>query len=423
MTEQLLRKKIEKHLNSLSDKANEEIDRLAEALILKDLQLKLEQFSKSKKFDAFKIRLAKTLTNYRVNHILDNYANQLILKSISENNKELLEALMFFKPLVVNTLFQRSGKSLKWEDTPLILAVINKPIRLDLIKILVKSEWTDLDYGNFRTALDEAVALGHFEAVQILLSAGAEARQQTMQIACSMGYLEIAKELAKTNQRFVIDYDEILLNTIEQGHLDIIKYLVNDLKANVNYEVESLGKSKNTLSPLSLATQYKQADIAHFLIEKGAKGVYNAPLPDKTVKTPVSVNNLRFFNKIPNLNRQIQSNELINIISSYLDNRSKKVDETGKIKIYLHTFIPQFFQKSFMEKENAVSALTKALNGDKVDLASHLSTLRNGDLGNQLRKFIKDGHANSIVGFKVKTVREFVAALETQVNPKNSLKN
>ncbi|MBA2710411.1 MAG: GTP-binding protein [Tatlockia sp.] len=153
------------------------------------------------------------------------------------------------------------------------------------------------------------------------------------------------------------------------------------------------------------------------------KIILSDTLTDNKVKTPFSDHNLGFFNNKPNHNLPAQSNDLINIISSYLKNRSEKVDENGKIKIYLHSYIPQFFQKSFMEKRNAVNTLTKALNGDKVDLASHLSTLRNGDLGNQLRKFIKDGHANSIVGFKVKTVREFVAALDAQVNPKNSLKN
>ncbi len=280
-----------------------------------------------------------------------------------------------------------------------------------------------LDYGAFRTALDEAAALGNLAVVKILLEAGAKVSQKTLQIACSSGHLLIAQELVRANNHYPYNYNEILLSSIEFGHLEIIKYLVNELKADVNYVEESfLGKKKETITPLSLAIQHKQDAIVNFLKEV-AKGDYKElQVGDKKAEektnSPNYTSKSRFF--MANLNHQIQRNYLSSILTQYLDERSKKVDEKGRTKAYLHTFIPEFFQKSYQEKEAAVSTLTSALNGESVDLAAHLSTLRNGNLGNQLRKFIKDGHADVLVDSKVRTVREFVAALDAKVNPKKA---
>ncbi|WED42366.1 hypothetical protein [Legionella cardiaca] len=112
---------------------------------------------------------------------------------------------------------------------------------------------------------------------------------------------------------------------------------------------------------------------------------------------------------------------LDDLLTSYLKQRAAVVDpETGKTKDYFHSiFVP--FQKSFQQKSDAVEALKRALTGEKVDLDKHLSTLRNGKLGQDLRAFIKSGQADELVGNKkVRTVREFVGALEAKMLASNT---
>jgi hypothetical protein len=428
MTLQALKMKINKYLKFLPNEHDGSLEQLSVALILKHYQIELEKLPRSKEQE----RLTKTITiallrNLRSppSDILKYYSQQLLLNSITNNDSELLEALTALKPEVVNTLFPRQD-TIHRNDSALILAVTHVPPRLDLIKLLVQVKELAIDYSPFRTALDEAVAIGNLEIVNILLEAEATATQKTFQIACSTGHLAIAKELVKANNHEPFNYNDALLASIEFGYLPIIRYLVNELKADVNYVEEfSLGKYKQTLTPLSLAIQHKQDSIALFLKEAGAKGEYKSQAvqdkkSDERKESQVSSqatnsdNKLRFFK----LNHSIQQGELQDLLGDYLKDRTKKVDDNGETKLYLYSYIPEFFQKSFVEKQEAVAALTQALNGKPVDLASHLSTLRNGNLGNKLRAFVKQGRANFIVGCEVDTVSDFVAALDAKVNQK-----
>lgn len=112
--------------------------------------------------------------------------------------------------------------------------------------------------------------------------------------------------------------------------------------------------------------------------------------------------------------------ELEDILNKYLEKRSAMVDSNNhQTKEYYHNSF-FCFQKSFTQKKNAVNALIDALNGNPVDLEPHLSTLRNGELGRELRSFIKAGNANSIVDHSVSTVRDFVHALQEQIKPSSS---
>jgi hypothetical protein len=109
--------------------------------------------------------------------------------------------------------------------------------------------------------------------------------------------------------------------------------------------------------------------------------------------------------------------ELSNLIYKYLEDREQKADANDKTRQYLHgSFFP--FQKSFLDKKLAVNALQRSLDGEHIDLLEHLSTLRNGKLGKELRTFIKSGKANDLVdGQKVHTVTEFITALHKKCNP------
>jgi hypothetical protein len=106
------------------------------------------------------------------------------------------------------------------------------------------------------------------------------------------------------------------------------------------------------------------------------------------------------------------------LLNSYYEERSAVRDEkTKEIKQYKGLPIP-FFQKSFKEKEEAITALVKVLNGEapaNFDLRQHLSTLRDGNLGKALRKFVKEGMADHFVGEEVRTVTAFITALEKKI--------
>lgn len=102
---------------------------------------------------------------------------------------------------------------------------------------------------------------------------------------------------------------------------------------------------------------------------------------------------------------------LKSLLSDYMDNRRKVCASNGTTKEYFCCMF-RFFQKSYTQKSHAVSALEQALGGENRDLSIHLSRLRDGRLGKQLRGFIKKGHADDIVGKPVNTIREFVAALQ-----------
>ena len=100
------------------------------------------------------------------------------------------------------------------------------------------------------------------------------------------------------------------------------------------------------------------------------------------------------------------------LMDSYLKDRTEVTDSSGITKEYFYGSFFSCFQKSFTQKRSAVSALKAALDGDNVDLSEHLSTLRNGKLGEELRAFIKSGKGYALVGKEVTTVSDFVQALQ-----------
>ena len=72
------------------------------------------------------------------------------------------------------------------------------------------------------------------------------------------------------------------------------------------------------------------------------------------------------------------------LLSTYLDQRKRVINSAGVTKDYFYGSFFSYFQKSFRQKEAAVNALKAAINGEQVDLSEHLSTLRNGHLGNDM---------------------------------------
>ena len=115
----------------------------------------------------------------------------------------------------------------------------------------------------------------------------------------------------------------------------------------------------------------------------------------------------------------IGRDSMLALLEAYLNLRTSEKDSRGDIRQhhYSKTFFP--CQKSYNQKQAAVEALQQALNGENIDLTIHLPTLRNGRLGQRLRAFIKSGQADDLLGpgQKVKTVTEFIKALEAKNKP------
>jgi hypothetical protein len=109
------------------------------------------------------------------------------------------------------------------------------------------------------------------------------------------------------------------------------------------------------------------------------------------------------------------------LLDNYLNERTAVVDSSGRTKEYFHGSFFAVFQKRFTQKRDAVTALKSALNGDNVDLSKHLSTLINGNLGKELRAFVKSGMANALVEKEVNTVSDFVQALQDKNSNKQQL--
>ncbi|WP_419420357.1 hypothetical protein ACNVED_03390 [Legionella sp. D16C41] len=106
------------------------------------------------------------------------------------------------------------------------------------------------------------------------------------------------------------------------------------------------------------------------------------------------------------------SPSILTVLDNYLDRRSKVVHTDTKQTKEHYGYFFNSFKKTYSQKKDAVTALKKALNREPgVDLLSHLAVLRNGDLGENLRAFVKAGHADNIVGKQVNTVSDFIKEL------------
>jgi hypothetical protein len=105
------------------------------------------------------------------------------------------------------------------------------------------------------------------------------------------------------------------------------------------------------------------------------------------------------------------------LLKEYSEKRSNIRDSNGDTKEYFYSKFFADFQKSFTQKRDAVDALSSALDGRNVDLMKHKSTLRNGQLGEKLRAFVKSGCANELIdGKEVNTISNFLIALQDKIS-------
>ena len=242
-----------------------------------------------------------------------------------------------------------------------------------------------------------------------------------------------------------------LILAAKHNRLDAVQTLLSIPESNnhINFEHDSR-------TALYWAQQNKNQEMAKLLIQNGAtplpefkekekennysnvlstKKIAAPPAKDTSDSHPPHLSDAykeRLQEKIPVKNQKIS--KLNTILKDYLEdrrnNRQKPQGIPIKTEQYLNWKIPlvgHFFQKSFKEKEAAVLALQSALDilegkgketNDTVNLHDHLSILRNGELGNQIRTFIRNKHAEGIVDEKVETVTQFITALQERISEK-----
>lgn len=363
--------------------------------------------------------------------------NELLQLAINqESNSELLQAFIASKPGL--------------ESEPFIMDKVNKTAlssasaakRADLVDLLLRTYSYTIE--ELKLALSHAILVKDLKTISILLKAGATPTQAHLESACVNGSLDIVEILVRENNKAEpFDYNQALRNTVLKGPLALVKpvlnYLIDVQNADVNHKEQNLiDQHKPEFTPLVWAIKHEKYDTAQFLKEKGAnveyaKEFFDWPqlpkyLSDTSVKAvsldtrPRQKEEVRLPKK-----SSAKKNDLPGLLREYLDERESHKDKNGEVKKYLNLHLPFFgcIQKSYGDKKASVEEVQralKALNGELVDkpidLHSHLSTLRNRTLGNTIRDFVKAGHADSIVGSKVTTVREFISALEDKANEK-----
>lgn len=99
--------------------------------------------------------------------------------------------------------------------------------------------------------------------------------------------------------------------------------------------------------------------------------------------------------------------DICQLLDSYLKNRKERTPNQY-FYFSFFKFLPN--SKSLAKKEDAILALKNALLGKQIINKEQLATLRNGHLGDDLRKYIKQGKANDLFddSADIKTIRNFV---------------
>ncbi len=141
------------------------------------------------------------------------------------------------------------------------------------------------------------------------------------------------------------------------------------------------------------------------------------PAPKKKTETTPKLFNptsSHTFNVITEKPKDPALNQLLGILNNYWLKRKNK-DE------YLVSFFCIGFGKSKTQKKDALNAIKLALvNRDGQGLNDHLSTLRNGDLGHEIRTFLKATDTTSFLGKNIDTVSELVELLAKRTPSLNS---
>jgi CDK inhibitor PHO81 len=139
---------------------------------------------------------------------------------------------------------------------------------------------TPLDFGfvdkiNARTPLHQACIVGSLRIVELCLANAPELlerddtyRRRPLHYAAMHGHPSIVSHLlASKAKASAVDHDGYtpLMHAISQGHLEVVRIFVNG-----GSDLEPT-RASTDLIPLSLACQHGQYEVAHLLLQRGAK--------------------------------------------------------------------------------------------------------------------------------------------------------
>ena len=141
---------------------------------------------------------------------------------------------------------------------------------------------------------------------------------------------------------------------------------------------------------------------------------------------PVDENILYTVSALPSVGTSHQQNELASPIVEKLEQYITR--RSTDSRPYQHYFLCIGLGKSLQQKRGAVQVLIAAITRPSETTQINkegLETLRNGQLGNLIRNFVKSGDAQKLLGCgALTTVRDFVNALNLRIeqsNPQNTI--
>ncbi|MBP5426384.1 MAG: ankyrin repeat domain-containing protein [Clostridiales bacterium] len=190
---------------------------------------------------------------------------------------------------------------------PLICAFKTK--NTDIIKTLINNKAKiNIETSTGESPLTAAIESEDFDLVVELISAGAivnpENSKSKSPLMCAFKTknIDIIRCLidndAFLNKEYIIDNERTtpLIEAVKIGNFNLVEELINK-GAKVNF------LTKDKKSPLGAAKKYKQSDIKHYLISKGAKCFFWERLISAIVMIKINFKNKFFRIKKKNLRR------------------------------------------------------------------------------------------------------------------------
>jgi hypothetical protein len=165
--------------------------------------------------------------------------------------------------------------------------------------------------------------------------------------------------------------------------------------------IEDQGNYKVSFKNRESATQFR-----NLLTEKGINGQQGKP---KTIQKDGNYSVLYLTKS--QLGQAAKPNPyqaFFNVLDKYMRNRDEIT--TDEYKHYFFCCIGLGVSRT--NKFNAISALKKSLTGNPQDLTTHLSALENGELANDLTRFIRNN--KNYFGLEIKTIAEMVDHLSSK---------
>ena len=154
-------------------------------------------------------------------------------------------------------------KTGSWSDVYIEMVQFVRSVNRDILSGNKEEVISFISFKDKDLALKWASKNGHLDIVKYLVEIGASVHSQhdwALIEASHYGHLEVVKYLVKEGANIHSQHDRALINASGNGHLDIVKYLVKE-GANIH------GLNDHALI---LASENGHLDIVKYLVENGA---------------------------------------------------------------------------------------------------------------------------------------------------------